>query len=209
MQHHDTAIFDLGGVLIDWNPRHLYRKLFDDEQAMEHFLANVCTMAWHVQHDAGRPFAETAAELKREHSGYDDLIDAFGIRQDEMMGGAIAGTVALLERLAAAGVPLYAITNFPSESFPAARRKFPFLALFRDIAVSGHERVVKPEAELFHRLLRRNAIAPGRAVFIDDSMKNIDTARTLGLHAIHFTSPEALERKLISLGVLPEDVPTH
>jgi 2-haloacid dehalogenase len=197
-----SVIFDLGGVLLDWDPRHLYRKLFDgDDAAMERFLAEICTMAWHLQHDAGRPFAETCAELKREHPGHDALIDAFAHRHEEMTAGPIAGTVALLERLAASGVPLYAITNFPAETFPLARKKFEFLGLFRDVAVSGLERVVKPSAEIFHILLRRNGLAAAESVFIDDSLKNIEAARSLGLHAIHFRAPDQLERELLALGV--------
>jgi 2-haloacid dehalogenase len=198
-----TVIFDLGGVLLDWNPRHLYRKLFaGDEAAMERFLGEVCTMAWHLQHDAGRPFAETCAELKLRHPGHDALIDAFGARHAEMTAGAIPGTVALLERLAAGGVPLYAITNYPAETFPMAQQKFPFLALFRDVAVSGRERILKPDAELFRILFRRNSIVPDQAIFIDDSIRNVDAARALGLHAVHFRSAQVLERELLELGVL-------
>ncbi len=198
-----SVIFDLGGVLLDWDPRHLYRKLFDgDDAAMERFLAEICTTAWHLQHDAGRPFAETCAELKREHPGHDALIDAFAHRHDEMTAGAIPGTVALLERLAADGVPLYAITNFPAETFPLARKKFKFLGLFRDVAVSGVERVLKPSAEIFNILLRRNRLIAAESVFIDDVIKNVEAARTLGLHAIHFRSPDLLERELSALDVL-------
>ncbi len=198
-----SVIFDLGGVLIDWNPRHLYRKLFPgDEAAMERFLGEICTMEWHLQHDAGRPFAETCAELKLRHPGHDALIDAFAARHDEMTAGAIPETVALLERLAAGGVPLYAITNYPAETFPIAQKKFPFLALFRDVAVSGRERILKPDAELFRILFRRNNIVPEQAIFIDDSIKNVDAARALGLHAIHFGSPDQLEQEMAQLGVL-------
>ena len=198
-----SVIFDLGGVLIDWDPRHLYRKLFNgDDAAMERFLGEVCTMAWHLQHDAGRPFVETCAELKLKHPDHAALIDAFADRHGEMTAGAITGTVALLERLSAQGVPLYAITNYPAQTFPAAQENFPFLALFRDVAVSGVERVVKPSAELFNILLRRNDLVVGESIFIDDSIKNVEAARTLGLHAIHFHSPDALERELLQLGVL-------
>ena len=123
-------------------------------------------------------------------------------RHDEMTAGAIPGTVALLERLAAGGVPLYAITNYPAETFPMAQKKFPFLALFRDVAVSGRERILKPDAELFRILFRRNNIVPEQAIFIDDSIKNVDAARALGLHAIHFRSPDQLEQEMLQLGVL-------
>jgi 2-haloacid dehalogenase len=199
----DAVIFDLGGVLIDWNPRHLFRKLFDDEQAMEHFLATVCTPEWHLQHDAGKQFAETRDELKLRHPQHAGLIDAFGDRHDEMMAGAIDGTVALLERLAAADVPLFAITNFPAQMFPVAQERFPFLRLFGDVAVSGYERIVKPDPELFRILLRRNNIAASQAVFIDDVTRNVDAARALGLHGIRFTAPEALAQELQTLGILP------
>jgi 2-haloacid dehalogenase len=198
-----SVIFDLGGVLLDWDPRHLYRKLFDgDEAAMERFLAEICTTAWHLQHDGGRPFAETCAELKLQHPGHDALIDAFGDRHDEMTAGPIVATVTLLERLAAAGVPLYAITNFPAQTFPLARQKFGFLGLFRDVAVSGVERVLKPSVELFNILLRRNGLVAAEAIFIDDSIKNVEAAQALGLHAIHFRSADLLEQELLALGVL-------
>lgn len=198
----DTVIFDLGGVLIDWNPRHLFRKLFDDERAMEHFLATVCTPEWHLQHDAGKQFAETRDALKQKHPEHAALIDAFGDRHDEMMPHAMDGTVALLERLAAANVPLYAITNFPAQMFPVAQQRYPFLALFRDVAVSGYERLVKPDPALFRILLRRNNMAPSRAVFIDDVLRNVEAANALGIHGIQFTSAEALERELRALGIL-------
>jgi len=198
-----SVIFDLGGVLIDWSPRHLYRKLFPgDEAAMERFLGEICTMEWHVHHDAGQSFAENRAELKLRHPGHDALIDAFGDRYDEMIAGAIDGTVVLLERLAAAGVPLYAITNYPAQAFPWAQQRFPFMALFRDIAVSGYERIMKPDAALFRILFRRNNLVPEEAIFIDDSIKNVDAAHALGLHAIHFRSADQLERDLVQLGVL-------
>ena len=200
----DTVIFDLGGVLIDWNPRHLFRKLFDDEQAMEHFLGHVCTPEWHLQHDAGKQFAETRDELRQRYPEHAALIDAFGDRHDEMMAGAVEGTVVLLERLAAANVPLFAITNFPAQMYPVARQRFPFLRLFRDVAVSGYERLVKPDPALFHILLRRNDIASSRAVFIDDTLRNVEAANALDLHGIHFTSPEALERELRALGLVTE-----
>ena len=198
----DTVIFDLGGVLIDWNPRHLFRKLFDDEQVMEHFLSHVCTPQWHLQHDAGKQFAETRDELKRDYPQHAALIDAFGDRHGEMFPDAITGTVALLERLAAANVPLYAITNFPAQTYPIAQQRFPFLRLFRDVAVSGYERLLKPDPGLFRILLRRNNIEASQAVFIDDSLRNVEAANALGLHGIHFISPEALERELRSLGLL-------
>ncbi len=196
----DTVIFDLGGVLLDWNPRHLYRKLFADEAEMEHFLANVCTGEWHLQHDAGEPFARTCAELARKHPQQADLIQAFGARHNEMFAGTIGGTVAILDDLAARGTPLYALTNFPAETFEWANGYFDFFRHFRDVVVSGRERVLKPDPKIWHLLLERNAIDPERAVYIDDNPKNVAVSRSLGLHGIHFTSPDALASELGALG---------
>jgi 2-haloacid dehalogenase len=199
----DTVIFDLGGVLLDWNPRHLYRKLFHgDDAAMEHFLANVCTNEWHLQHDAGRSFAETCAELKQVHPKHAELIDAFGLRQQEMFKGVIPGTVAILERLAAHDTALYGLTNFPAETYDWASAHFDFFRHFRDVAVSGREKLLKPDPEIWRTLIARNGIDPARAVYIDDNPKNAETSRTLGLHGIHFTSPDALARELVVLGLL-------
>lgn len=202
MEAVNTVIFDLGGVLLDWNPRHLYRKLFADEAAMEHFLKTVCTNEWHLQHDAGRPFGETCAELKQLHPAHGDLIDAFGLRHQEMFKGTIGGTVAILDRLAARGVKLYALTNFPAETYEWASRHFPFFRHFIDVTVSGQEKVLKPDPKIWRILLERNRLNPRDAVYIDDNAKNAEVSRTLGLHGIHFTSPDALARELVSLGLL-------
>jgi 2-haloacid dehalogenase len=199
----DIVIFDLGGVLIDWNPRYLYRKLFGgDDAAMEHFLANVCTFAWHERHDAGELFADTRVALKAQHPDQAAMIDIWGDRHTEMYGGAIAGTVDILERLRARKVPLYAITNFPAETFPLAREIFPFLGYFLDVAVSGEEKIIKPDPRLYKILLERNRIDPLRAVYIDDNAKNIESANALQLHGIHFKEPAQLEAELAGLGLL-------
>ena len=199
----DTVIFDLGGVLVDWNPRHLFRKMFDgDDAAMEHFLDNVCTMAWHAQHDAGKSFVDTRAQLKAAHPGFVAQIDAFGDRHLEMFGGAIAPTVLVLEQLARRRVPLFALTNFPAETFPWARENFRFLDHFRDIVVSGVERVMKPDPKIFQLLLTRNRIRPEQAVYIDDSARNVAVANGLGMHGIHFRSAEELDRELRGFGLL-------
>jgi 2-haloacid dehalogenase len=200
---HDTVIFDLGGVLIDWNPRHLYRKLFaGDEAAMEHFLAHVCTSEWHARHDAGERFVDTRGELKARFPHHAALIDAFGDRHDEMFAGPIAPSVALLERLAARGTKLYALTNFPPDSFPIAKARFAFLSRFRDIVVSGHERVMKPDPRIYRILIERNGIDARKAVYIDDNATNAEAARALGMHGIHFRDAAALEAELTRLGLL-------
>ena len=197
------VVFDLGGVLIDWDPRHLYRKLFaDNEAAMEDFLATVCTQEWHRYHDAGRSFAEGARLLKAEHPDKAELIDAFGNREGEMMAGPIAGTVEILQELRDREVPLYALSNWPAESFPHARQRFDFLGWFRGILVSGDVKVIKPDPRIFELLIERFAIDPLSAIFIDDVEANAAAARAFGIHAIHFTNPTALRAEIVALGLL-------
>src|SRR5712691_6571956 len=199
----NIVVFDLGGGLIDWDPRHLYRKLFaGDEAAMEHFLATVCTHEWHRHHDAGRSFAEGARLLKAEHPDKAELIDAFGNREGEMMAGPIAGSVAILEELRDREVPLYALSNWPAESFPLARQRFDFLGWFRGILVSGDVKVIKPDPRIFELLIERFAIDPLRAIFIDDIEVNAAAARAFGMHAIQYTNPAALRAELVALGLL-------
>lgn len=197
------VVFDLGGVLIDWDPRHLYRKLFaGDEAAMEHFLATVCTHEWHRHHDAGRSFAEGARLLKAEHPDKAELIDAFGNRESEMMAGPIAGTVEILEELRDREVPLYALSNWPAESFPTAIQRFDFIGWFRGILVSGDVKVIKPDPRIFDLLLERFAIDPLSAIFIDDVEANAAAASALGMYAIQYTNPAALRAELVALGLL-------
>jgi len=199
----DIVIFDLGGVLIEWDPRHLYRKLFaGDEAAMEAFLATVCTHAWNRGQDAGRSFAEGARLLKAEHPGQAELIDAYGARFGEMMPGPIAGSVEILGELHRCSVPLYAISNFSAETWPIALERFQFLRRLRGIVISGAEGVIKPDPRIFELALTRFAIDPQRAVFIDDVAENVVAAAGLGLYGIHFTTPAALSRDLAALGLL-------
>jgi len=200
----DIVIFDLGGVLIEWDPRHLYRKLFaGDEAAMEHFLANVCTHEWNRGQDAGRSFAEGARLLKAEHPDYAELIDAYGARFDEMMPGPIAGSIDILAELRQRGTPLYGLTNFSAETYPPTFERFAFLRWFDGILVSGDVKLIKPDPRIFALLIERFAIDPCRAVYIDDVMANVVAARPFGIHGIHFTGPAALRAELIALGLLP------
>ena len=197
------VVFDLGGVLFDWNPRHLYRKLFHgDEAAMEDFLANVCTQEWNERQDAGRTFADAAAELLPRHPDKAHLIKAFGSRFDEMIAGPIEGTVHILADLKRAGVPRYGLSNWSAETFPPQRQRFEFLSWFDGIVVSGDEGVIKPDPRIFHILLERYRIDPREAVFIDDNPGNAEAAASLGIHGIHFQSPELLRRELESLDLL-------
>ncbi|MGQ0675273.1 MAG: HAD family hydrolase, partial [Rhodospirillales bacterium] len=198
-----VVVFDLGGVLLDWNPRHLYRKLFmGDEAAMERFLATVCTQDWNERQDAGRGFAEAEEELIRDHPGKAELIRAWRARFPEMIPGAIAGTVEIVERLKVRGVPLYALSNWSRETFPPQRERFAFFAAFRGIVVSGEEGIIKPDPRIFELLFQRYGVAPGAAVFVDDNPANARAARALGMHGIHFRSPYALAQELAALGLL-------
>jgi 2-haloacid dehalogenase len=199
----DVVVFDLGGVLIDWNPRHLYRKIFEDAAEMERFLGEICTQDWNEEQDAGRPFAEAVAMLQARHPAEAERIAAFDLRWEEMIKGPIEETVAVLEELHAAGTPLYALTNWSAEKFPVARQRFSFLAHFRGILVSGEVGVIKPDPRIFEMLIERFAIDPYRAVYIDDVEANVVAARPFGIHAIQFTTPAALRSELAALELLP------
>jgi len=199
----NVVVFDIGGVLIDWNPRHLYRKLFPgDEAAMEHFLATVCTHEWNRCQDAGRSFAEGAQLLKVEHPDKAELIDAYATRFDEMMPGPIAGTVEILAELRQRGTPLYALSNFSAETFPPALQRFDFLRWFGDIVISGEVGIIKPDPRIYEIMLARFAIDPQRAIFIDDVAANAEAARPFGIHGVHFTTPAALREELVRLALL-------
>jgi 2-haloacid dehalogenase len=198
-----VAVFDLGGVLLDWNPRHLYRKLFaGDEAAMEHFLANVCTTEWNHRQDAGRSFADAVRELMPGHADKLHLIEAFGQRFDEMIAGPVAGVVEVLAELKERGVPLYALSNWSAETFPPQRSRFAFLAWFDGIVISGMEGVMKPDPRIFRILCERYRLAPESAVFIDDVAANAQAASALGIQGIHFRSADQLRRELLAVGLL-------
>jgi len=197
------VIFDLGGVLIDWNPRHLFRKMFaGDEVAMEHFLAHICNDSWNLQQDAGRSFAEAVAQAKAAHPDHGQYIDAYWQRWIETVKGPIEPTVEILAELRQRHVPLYALTNWAAETFTIAKPLFPFLDWFQGIVVSGVERVVKPDPTIYRLLLDRYRIAPEAAVYIDDNAHNAEAATKLGLHGIHFIGAPALRRELERLQLL-------
>ncbi|MET0387489.1 MAG: HAD family phosphatase [Polyangiales bacterium] len=199
--HPTTVVFDLGNVLLGWDPRVLYRKLFAEEHAMEVFLRDVCTHDWNLEQDRGRSFAEGVAELTARHpEALHALIRAYDERWVEMLTGEIAGTVALLERLHAAGTPLYALTNWNQDKFAHARERYLCLQRFRGIVVSGDERLVKPDPAIYTCLLDRYGLSARDCVFIDDSPKNVAGAQVVGMHGLHFRDPEQLARDLSSLG---------
>jgi 2-haloacid dehalogenase len=203
-----AVVFDLGGVLIDWDPRHLYRKLLADEAAVEEFLATVCTPEWNAELDRGRPFAEGVAELVERHPEHAAAIAAYHERWPEMVAGDIPGTVEVLAELRAAGVPLYALTNWSAETFAITRGRFEFLEWFDGLLVSGEERVTKPDPAIFQLLLDRFGLDPTATVFVDDSAANVAAARRLGFDAIRFTGHEELRRELVARRLLPRSAPT-
>jgi 2-haloacid dehalogenase len=201
-----TVVFDVGKVLIEWDPRHLYRKLFaGDDARMEWFLREVCPPAWNLEQDRGRPWPEAIAEATARHPDHAAEIAAYRDRWTEMVPDAIWPSVALLEALAARGVPLFAITNFAVDTFAETMTRFPFLFRFRGIVVSGAEGIVKPSPEIFHRLAARYGLAPETCLFIDDVAENVAGARAVGMRGHLFTSPDALRLELAALGLLPAD----
>jgi 2-haloacid dehalogenase len=200
---HSAVVFDLGGVLIDWNPRYLYRKLFaGDEPAMEHFLTHVCSPDWNIKQDEGRLLADAYALLVRDYPQHQALIEAWGPRFDEMMSGAIEGTVEILAELKARGTPIYALSNWSAETFPHAWKRFEFLRWFRGIVISGELKLIKPDARIFHHLLQKHGLSAEATVFVDDAPHNVAGAQAVGIHGVHFTEPAALRSTLMELGLL-------
>jgi 2-haloacid dehalogenase len=197
-----NIVFDLGMVLIRWDPRHLYRKVFADTSRMEWFLAHVCHSDWNLEQDRGRSFDDGVVEATGRYPEYATEIALYRDRWSEMVAGQIDGSVAILEELHHKQVPLYAITNWNSDTFRATQKRFPFLALFRDIVVSGDEKVIKPDPAIFQILANRNSIALTDSMFIDDSLTNVRGAETVGMKGHHFTSPESLRAALEGHGVL-------
>ncbi|WP_315762448.1 HAD family phosphatase [Sphingomonas sp. Y38-1Y] len=192
-----AVIFDIGNVLFHWDPRFLYERLIGDDRALDAFVRDVLTHEWHFQHDAGRNFADTSAELIAEHPHHAELIAAWGPRFNESVGGPVEGMHAIVESLDAAGVPLYAITNFSHEFWPPFRAEWPGLFdRFRDIVVSGEERLVKPDRAIYDLALARFGLEPGDAVFVDDNPANVDAANAVGIHAHRFTDASAFRRFL-------------
>src|SRR5512138_134268 len=198
----DTVIFDLGNVLIRWDPRNLYRKLFgDDTDAMERFLAEVCHPEWNERQDAGRTWQEAIDEAIARHPQHEALIRAYRLRWDEMLDGPIIETVAVLRQLRDSGTRLFALTNWSRETFPVSLERYEFLHWFEGILVSGEEGLIKPDPAIFRRLISRFDVDISRAIFIDDSPRNVDGAQRVGLQAIHFENADKLRSDLRTLGL--------
>jgi 2-haloacid dehalogenase len=198
----EAVLFDLGGVLVDWDPRYLYRKIFADQAAMEHFLATVCTQEWNEEQDAGQPFAEGVRLLTERHPHMAAEIAAYHLRWEEMLNGEIAASVAIVSELRERPLRLFALTNWSAETFPIARRLFPFLAWFDAILISGEECVRKPDRRIFELAATRFGFDPAATLFIDDSPRNIEAAAALGFRTHRFIDPEGLRAVLVVEGAL-------
>lgn len=196
-----AVVFDLGGVLIDWDPRHLYRQLLPDDDAVEEFLATVCTHAWNHEQDAGRSFAEAVELLVAEHPEHADLVRAFHDRWPEMLGDAFDETVGVLDALRHE-YPVYALTNWSAETWPHAEARFPFLGWFRGVVVSGHEGVAKPDPRIYALFLERYGLDAASTIFIDDRIENVEAARRLGIDGILHTDALALGEELSRRGIV-------
>lgn len=181
-----NIVFDFGGVLVDWNQRYYYRDYFNDDERMEYFLAHVCTNEWNLQNDRGRTYDETVAELAGEYPEFREAIEMFPIHWGEMLRGDKPESVALLRRLKSMGYSLYGLTNWSAENIHVAFERFDFLGLLEGTVVSGIEKAVKPEPELYRILLDRYSLRAEESVFIDDRAENVETARRMGFQGVVF-----------------------
>ncbi len=198
----DTIIFDLGGVLIDWNPERLFKKIFKDPEEMKYFLSEVCTPDWNEQQDGGRLIADANKILIDKFPKYEAEINAFYGRWPEMLGGPIDGTVEIFKELIEAKTHrIYALTNWSAETFPVALERYDFLQWFEGILVSGTEKLKKPDPKIYNLILDRYKIHGPNSVFIDDNLRNIKASIDCGIHGIHFSSPEQLRKDLKEFGI--------
>ena len=196
-------IFDLGGVLIDWNPKYLYRKIFAEQEKMDFFLSQICTPEWNEMQDGGRSLAEGTEILLRAHPEYKYEIHAFYDRWEEMLNGSLQGSVEILRYFyEAPDYSIYALTNWSGETWPIAQSRFNFLAWFDGIVVSGQEQMKKPDAAIYRLLLERYELEAAAGIFIDDNLRNVQAAQAIGLEAIHFENPSSLRSELRAREIL-------
>ncbi|MFO2465771.1 HAD family phosphatase [Pseudomonas sp. 15FMM2] len=201
-----AVVFDFGGVLFDWSPQHLYRKLIDDDQERQWFLDNICTQVWNTEQDAGRSLAEATRTLITQYPQHEALIQAYYDRWPEMLRGPLKEGVAILEALHEMKMPLFGLTNWSAETFPYARENYPFLQYFRNIVVSGEVKLIKPDAAIYQASLEQirahlKDVKPSEVVFIDDVADNIEAAIALGWQGIHHVTAERTRDALRALGV--------
>jgi 2-haloacid dehalogenase len=199
----DAIIFDLGGVLIDWNPSYVFDKMFDDEEKKKHFFENICTSDWNEKQDAGRPLEEATQELVRKHPEWKEYIEAYYGRWTEMLGGPIYETVEILRQLKEKGkYKIFALTNWSAELFPIALERYDFLHWFDARVVSGEEKTRKPFPEFYELILNRFHLTAEETLFIDDNVRNAKAAEQFGIKTIIFNSPAQLRDELIEMAIL-------
>jgi 2-haloacid dehalogenase len=197
-----AIIFDLGGVLLDWNPRHLFKKMFTDNQAeLDYFLECVCPPEWNTALDAGYSFKRAIEEKTIQFPEYQPYIHAYWTRWEEMIKGQFDQTVDILSQLKTQGYPLFVLSNWSAETYPLVSQRFEFLNWFDQIILSGEEKLVKPDPAFYQLLLRRINYQADQCLFIDDSKPNIEAANLLGFHTILFTSAENTTHQLQQLGI--------
>jgi 2-haloacid dehalogenase/putative hydrolase of the HAD superfamily len=197
-----AVLFDVGNVMVRWDPRTLYSKIFPDPAERDRFLAEVCTLAWHAEHDRGVPMARNRGPLIARHPRYEQAILDWDARFDEMLIGVIPETIAAMDALHARGVPLYGLTNMPAEKWDLVQAMSPAFAHFRDVVVSSHEGVIKPDPRAFEIAVARSGFSPSDLLFVDDSPANIEAAHSLGFHVHLFDDPAGLRPALESRGLL-------
>ncbi|GAB5551032.1 MAG: HAD-IA family hydrolase [Saprospiraceae bacterium] len=199
----ENIIFDLGGVIIDWDPKRLYRKIFKTEKEINYFLEHICTSDWNELQDEGRSLKEATEVLVNQHPQYQVEIEAFYGRWEEMLGGLINGTVDLAQQIHKKGDhKLWALTNWSAETFPIAEERYHIFDLFDGILVSGKEKLKKPDLKIYQLLLNRYHLDPENCLFIDDNLRNIKAAKSLGIHSHHFKNVENLRQALIEYKIL-------
>ena len=198
----NTVIFDLGNVLIDWDPRYLYRKLFNTDDEVEWFLENICDQDWNLKHDSGQLFSQGIFEKSKNFPEHIELIKAWYQRWEEMLGGPIDESVKILSELKEKRVLLYILSNWSAETYPIAEERFDFLKLFDGKIISGEEGIVKPDVEIYKLLIKRHDLNPQHTVFIDDKEENVRAAELLGIHGIHFQNASKLRKDLQMLKLI-------
>ena len=196
MSNIKNVVFDFGGVLVDWNPHHLYDKYFGSSEKATWFLENICRYSWNLQMDKGKPFSEGVAELQAIYPEWSEAIGIFHTRWIEMMGGEVEGTPDLLRRLKAAGYRVFGLSNWSMETFPLVRDEFPIFKELEGKVISGEELMVKPEPEIYHCLFKRYGLVPEESIFVDDNADNVAASIREGMPAIRFVGAQELEREL-------------
>ncbi len=200
-QTFDAVVFDIGGVLLDWNPRHLYRQLFTNPDQMEDFLGRICTPQWHLSHDKGASIEPSCRVLAARHPEHAELIMAWAHRGEEMIAGQYEDAITVLGEVKAAGVPCFALSNMEAETFPARQARYPFFGLFDGCVISGLEGVAKPDRRIFQILLSRYDLRPEATLFIDDTAANVRAASELGIRAVRYSGASQLRADLRDAGL--------